>query len=127
MKNLTNNQIEVIKNIQPFTFAKFHGNKKTVNGIPVAAYINIVKKKGERELRKRTRPVSKFDLIKELISECKRTAGTPYFKMLILGNTSIYFASPEFGHKDYNKSRVMDATPENIKLMNVVNSLISKS
>lgn len=36
-----------------------------------------------------------------------------YSKVLIIGNTFIYWASPFFGHKDYNKSTAFQNTAEN--------------
>lgn len=63
---------------------------------------------------------------KQITNECimlsKKAHGTPYFKVMILGNTGIYYASPIYQHKDYNKTRLFDITDETLKLMMYFNS-----
>lgn len=49
-----------------------------------------------------------------------------YSKILIEGNESIYWASPIHLHKDYNKSRAMPNNERNRKIMNLVNTHLSK-
>jgi len=53
-------------------------------------------------------------------------ANTNYFKVLIEGNTGIYYASAAYGHSDYNKSRVFNKTPETLKLMQIFNLIVNK-
>ena len=62
---------------------------------------------------------------KQITDECivlsKKAKNTPYFKIMILGNTGIYYASPIYQHMDYNKTRLFDITDETLELMNFFN------
>ena len=49
-----------------------------------------------------------------------------YSKILIEGNTNIYWASSVYLHSDYNKSRAMENTPKNRKIMELVNKMLAK-
>lgn len=53
--------------------------------------------------------------------EEKLSGRSPYSKMLIEGNKNIYWASPSYGHSDYNKSIAMENTEKNRAIMNVIN------
>jgi hypothetical protein len=126
---LSQKQIETIKAIQPWQNATFHGNKRTVNGIPVTLFRAIIEKKRKRQMiashsssHERT-----TEKVLRLLSNSIRTKGTGYHKILIQGNTNIYYASPVHLHSDYNKSIVMPITPANIRLMNLFNSLVNKA
>lgn len=50
------------------------------------------------------------------------TINTNYKKVLILGNTNIYFAHPSYQHSDYNKHKAMRNTPQNRKLAKELNN-----
>ena len=118
MKNLTVNQIKQVKEIKTWSSTKFHGNTKKVGSLAVADLKEIIAKKISRE-------VAKIDISKktniqearELIKWSLACKGTNYLKVLIEGNTGIYYASPVFKHRDYNKSRVFEKTTETLKLM----------
>ena len=62
--------------------------------------------------------------IESLIESSIRAKGTPYFKIMIDGNTGIYYASPVYRHSDYNKTRVFDKTPETLLLMQEFNRVV---
>lgn len=47
---------------------------------------------------------AKHIAIEELKDEIKHQ-GTPYSKVPMMGHTHLYFCSPEYGHRDYNKHR----------------------
>lgn len=69
-----------------------------------------------------------FNYIPMNFLECmkrNKNAGT-YKKILILGNKHIYWASPIFGHADYNKSIWRENTPENREKMNIINRFLNK-
>lgn len=56
----------------------------------------------------------------------KKETKSNYSKVLIEGNTNIYWASENYGHADYNKSIAMPLNEANAKIMNLVNSYLSK-
>lgn len=56
----------------------------------------------------------------------KKEGKSNYSKVLILGNTNIYWASEVYGHSDYNKSVAMPINNKSIALMQVVNSYLAK-
>ena len=87
----------------------------------------IVAKKVSRELAKiDTSKKSNVQKVRELIQWSIQTKGTGYFKILIEGNTGIYYASPVYRHRDYNKSRVFEKNTETLKLMRIFNAVVSK-
>ena len=49
-----------------------------------------------------------------------------YSKILIFGNTNIYWASPIYQHDDYNKSISMPKNPKNEKLAYLINRILIK-
>jgi hypothetical protein len=49
-----------------------------------------------------------------------------YSKILIFGNTNIYWASPIYQHSDYNKSIAMPKNPKNEKLAYLINRILIK-
>lgn len=128
MKNqYTPAQLATIKTLTPWEFTSLHGNTKKVKGLPIAEFKAIVNKKRERLIARErpTRP-NLYKELRELAQHSKKAKGTPYFKTLIEGFTGIYYASPSYGHRDYNKTRIMDKTPHNVKLMEVFNKLVTK-
>jgi hypothetical protein len=127
MKNLSAKQIAQVKEIKTWTSTKFHGNTKKVGSLLVTDLKVIVAKKVSRELAKiDTSKKSNVQKVRELLQWSIQTKGTGYFKVLIEGNTGIYYASPAYGHSDYNKSRVFEKNAETIKLMQLFNSIINK-
>lgn len=122
---MTHNEIQTIREIRPWTPTSFHGNRKTFRGLPVSLIKEIVAKKVSRELaRIEAAPKSPANITRTLLADAKLAAGTPYAKIMIEGNTGIYYASPVYRHGDYNKSRLFDKTPETLRLMNIFNSLV---
>lgn len=55
----------------------------------------------------------------------KKEGKSNYLKVLIGGNSSIYWASPEYGHSDYNKSIAMPNTEKNRAIARVINKYLS--
>lgn len=67
--------------------------------------------------------------IQDVIQYAKEQAKkglSSYSKVLIEGNSSIYWASPVYQHSDYNKSRAMENNEKNREVMRVVNSYLNK-
>ncbi len=123
MKN--SNRINQIKSLKAWTSTNFHGNTKKVGELAVTEIIEIVSKKKARELEKMDNSVkTPIQITRSLITLSKKTKGTPYFKILIEGNTGIYYASPIYGHEDYNKSRLFDKNEIGLKLMNIFNAIV---
>jgi hypothetical protein len=55
----------------------------------------------------------------------KGTHRTSYGKILIEGNSNIYWASPAYGHSDYNKHIAFPNTLRNRKVMQLINAFIA--
>jgi hypothetical protein len=67
--------------------------------------------------------------IKKLVESAryyKSKEKNTYSKVLIEGNTNIYWASPVYQHSDYNKSIAIAKSEVSLKIMDLVNSYISK-
>ena len=138
MKNLSAKQIEQIKSISPFTSTNFHGNTKKIGSLSISDFKAIVAKKYNRRMGNyvskngvlihsfvfKKQPETNIQLLRRLINWSLKCKGTNYFKVLIEGNTGIYYAHPFYGHNDYNKSRVFDKNPQTLKLMHLFNSII---
>lgn len=140
MKNLSKKQIEQVKTLTPHTSTRFHGNQKKVGELLVSDLKEVVAKKWNRfagncvtkngkiiysyefKQEKKSNIQKLRDLIKWSL-ECK---GSNYFKILIEGNTGIYYAHPDYQHSDYNKSRIFDKNEETLKLMHLFNSIVKK-
>jgi hypothetical protein len=127
MKNLTAKQIAEVKDIKTWTSTKFHGNTKKVGSLSVADFKSIVSKKISREYRRiDTSKKSNVQTVRSLINQSLQAKGTSYFKIMIEGNTGIYYASAVYGHSDYNKSRLFEKNAETLKLMKLFNSIVNK-
>jgi hypothetical protein len=127
MKNLSAKQIEQVKEINTWTSTRFHGNRKKVGSLPVAVLKSIVAKKVSRAcLRIDISKKSSVQKVRSLINQSLQAKGTPYFKIMIEGNTSIYYASAVYRHSDYNKSRLFAKNAETLKLMDLFNSIVTK-
>jgi hypothetical protein len=127
MKKASQKQISEAKAIKTYFPDNFHGNRQKVGSLWMNDYKLILKKKRERQDRARnyTKPTP-AQLARKLLAYAKEYKKTPYFKTMIEGRTGIYLASPEYGHKDYNKSRLFDKTPRNIQIMEIFNKLITR-
>lgn len=119
----TTKQIEQIKTINAYSTTRFHGNKKKVGTLNIKEYLKIVEIKMQREKLKNAKRLSNIQLIKQLIKDSVNYVGTPYRKIMLEGNTGIYFASPTYMHQDFNKTRLFDKNETTLKLMNIYNAL----
>ncbi|MDR0913093.1 MAG: hypothetical protein LBM96_10900 [Methanobrevibacter sp.] len=52
--------------------------------------------------------------------------GENYLKILVLGDKNIYWASPIFKHRDYNKSIAMPNSDRNKKVIDIINNYLLK-
>lgn len=127
MKNLTQSQIDQVTNLKSWSQTKFHGNTKKVGELMVIDIKQIVAKKQARNYAKiDTTQISNVQLVRQLLTQSLKCKSTNYFKVMIEGNTGIYYASADYGHSDYNKSRLFAKNEHTIKLMNLYNSIINK-
>jgi hypothetical protein len=128
MKNLTQKQIDQVINLRSWSQTKFHGNTKKVGSLSVNDIKSIISKKQARNYAKiDTAEISNVQLVRKLINQSLKCKGTNYCKIMIEGTTGIYYASADYGHSDYNKSRLFAKNNHTIKLMNLFNSIINKS
>ena len=127
MRTLTHSQIATIREIRAWnSTGMIHGNTKHFKGLPVSLFRDIVEKKKARELLKDSnfsnlRPLER---IRIMLRQSIANKGTNYHKVMIMGNTGIYYASPVYGHSDYNKVRIMDINPRNIRIMELFNKIV---
>ena len=61
---------------------------------------------------------------REMLKSSLRYKGTNYFKVLLEGNRNIYYASPIYGHEDYNKSRVFVKTDKTMRILELFNKIV---
>ena len=127
MKNLSKKQIEEVKQIQNWASVSFHANRKRIGSLFVSDFKKIVEKKKNRELIKLNySPKTDIQKIKQLLKQSINNKGNNYFKILIEGNSGIYYAHPIYQHRDYNKSRIFDKNEKTLKLMRLFNQIINK-
>jgi hypothetical protein len=124
MKNLSSTQIETIKGLTAFYPCSFHGNRKQINGLPIDIYKAIIHKKRERSNIESAK-LSDVQKVKGLLST-NADKDSPYFKVMIEGETGIYLACPVHRHKDYNKARLFDKTERTLKLMQLFNKIVTR-
>lgn len=127
MKNITKKQIASAKLVNELDVYKpIHGNTKKINGLLVEDFKAIAKKKNARAHAQRPAKKSSIAIVRELVAKSLAAKGTPYFKVLIEGNNNIYYASAEYGHADYNKTRVLPITEKNLKLVELFDKIVNK-
>ena len=127
MKALTKSQIATIRGIQHWnSTGMLHGNTKNFRGLPVSLFRSIVEKKRTREMLKDSNfsKIRPLERIRIMLRQSIANKGTNYHKVLIMGNTGIYYASPVYLHSDYNKVRIMDINPKNIRIMQLFNKIV---
>ena len=131
MKKFTQQQIEQVKTINSlYASNKQHGNRKYHSWFDlllVEDVKRIIEKKSLRKLLNYpARPKSEVSILRELITRSESSINTNYFKVLIEGETGIYFAHPVHQHSDYNKSRVFEKNEKTLRLMDMFNSYFSR-
>jgi len=128
MKNPTAKQIEALKALSgQYLTSRMHGNCKTFKGLPVNVYLEIARKRREREeLRVHIDRETYGQTFRRLLGWSIECIGSNYYKVMIEGNKNIYYASPDYGHADYNKSRIWPNNERGHKLMNLFNSILAK-
>jgi hypothetical protein len=55
----------------------------------------------------------------------KKAGKSPYSKILVVGNSNIYWASPVYLHQDYNKSIALENNEKNRKLALTINKYLN--
>lgn len=129
-------EVETIKSLTTSTFISNDGRRRKHKNICIKLAREIVMKKRQRaglELSKgvkswalcpKIKELQKYKKVKKLLKDSKENINTPYFKTLIVGNTGIYYASPVYGHSDYNKTRVFDKTEKTLKIASIFNRML---
>jgi hypothetical protein len=127
MKNLTSKQINQVKELKSWTLTKFHGNTKRVESLLISDIKQVVAKKISRELAKvDSAKKTNIQIVKECLDWSLKCKGSNYFKVMIEGNSGIYYAHPDYQHNDYNKSRLFEKNEQTLKLMKLFNSIVNK-
>lgn len=115
--------IELFKHNDWFV-KKYDGHKRVFRGVTSEEYRAMSDKHCNRISMNYTQM---YAPIKELQQDIEfyRKAGR-YTKRLIIGNTHIYWASPAYGHSDYNKSIFGDNTAKIRRKAELINKLLDK-
>lgn len=110
MKKVTKNFISLLKNPNWFNM-KYDGRKKEFRGIDKKDWFDA---KGKAFRRRYIRTTANDYILSNLrkaylsIKEWSKPEHGNYQKVAMYGNTWLYLCSPIFGHKDYNKSRLLE-------------------
>jgi hypothetical protein len=91
-----------------------------------AASYRIAYQKENKEYCYKPNPLKVNEAIKHAHYHRRNTIGTNYFKILIIGKNNIYWASPVYGHSDYNKARAFSNTEKNRRAAYLINQLLKK-
>lgn len=67
---------------------------------------------------------SKISKVIRWAMQQKKVGKNPYSKILVVGNSNIYWASPIYLHQDYNKSIALENNEKNIKLAEIINRFL---
>ena len=68
---------------------------------------------------------SKISKVIRYAMQQKRAGYSPYSKILVVGDTNIYWCSPIYLHRDYNKSIAFENTEKNRKLALTINKYLN--
>lgn len=68
--------------------------------------------------------VSKVSATIRYAMQQKKVGKNPYSKILVVGNSNIYWASPIYLHQDYNKSIALENNEKNRKLAETINRFL---
>lgn len=127
---ITTEQITQIKTITVadwFQIKRIHGNTKKIGSLPVNVYKEVLTKKLNRfdakYVNSERTPVK---IVRSLIKNSIPLKGTPYFKIMIAGNSNIYYASPIYGFDDYNKACLFPKNETTLNLMRIFNAIVNK-
>ena len=110
-----------------------------VGSLPIDLYKKIITKKYNREIGNvivrgiliyscqfKTKKETNTQIFRDCLQWSLKCKGTNYFKIMIEGTTGIYYASPLYGHDDYNKSRLFDKNDKTLKLMQMFNNIVNR-
>lgn len=92
-----------------FNMKRYDGRLEQFKDVDAAEYVVAYEKKISRYIIWNL-PERKEHPYREVFNEVRYNLSRPrnrYTKLPIIGNAYIYNASPEFGHQDYNKSRLI--------------------
>lgn len=116
---VTRNEIyEVIKK----HYSDKYFTKKTGHSAYYTAYVLLSGDLDDKQ-RHNKEGLTSLNFVQEM--KANKEAGA-YKKILIIGKTQIYWASPIYGHDDYNKAVWRENTPENRRKMEIINNFLNK-
>lgn len=120
--------INIVFNESPVIFLRFDKRKKQVKQVLSVFSIEELKAIEQKRMeRYGNKEVKAYQPIRDLqcdINLFNRVDN--YCKVLIEGNTRIYWAHPLYRHQDYNKSVFGLNTPANRKRMQLINAILDK-
>lgn len=112
--------------LNEWQFMNFDGRKKIFRGIDRKEFENAKNKSINRLSHKVvTQLDQRCDSLKAL-DFLKRCRGTSCEKRIIEGGRNLWFASPVYGHIDYNKSIFAGNTERNRRKAFLINALAAK-
>lgn len=129
MKGLNKKQIKQVRETTYWQIASVHGNRKYIGALTVQQFGEIARKKWDRMILKNKsyHALTQMEEVMYLLKWSAKCRGTGYYKILIEGNTGVYYASPVYGHSDYNKHRLFDKTEKTLKIMRLFNTVLLHS
>lgn len=120
--------IDIVFNESPAICVRFDRRKKQVKQVlevfSIEELRGIEQKRMKRYNRKTVKPYQPIKDLQYDINLFNRTED--YRKVLIEGYTRIYWAHPEYKHRDYNKSVFGFNTTTNRKRMQLINAILNK-
>lgn len=138
MKKITKKQIElaVRNNDATSLFAMFQGDRQKVHAAVSSLMIKKLAKRAydlaygkqhkftyRPEKQIHSKQVRAILFAKEQVKD--GSIKTNYAKVLIEGNSNIYWAHPNYGHSDYNKSRAFENNESNRLLAAKINAFLN--
>lgn len=139
MKKITKKSIElaVRSNDATSLFAMFEGDRKKVHAaVSGLSFQKLAKRAYDLAYGKQhkftyrpekqiySKQVCAILFAKKQVNGCSIKSN--YAKVLIEGNSNIYWAHPIYGHSDYNKSRALENTEANRLLAAKINAYLRK-
>lgn len=105
---------------------KFDARKKIFRGIDRSKFDRAKEISVHRLSRKSVPCLDARCYSLKALDFCKRFRGTSCEKIIIEGGRNLWFVSPVYGHKDYNKSVFAENTERNRRKALLINALASK-
>lgn len=125
MKELKSKAHEVY-NVAGWQFLKFDARKKIFRGVCREEFAAAQAKSIYRMAHRYLPLIDVRCESLQAVEFCRLGRGTAHEKMIIEGGRHLWYASPAYGHRDYNKSVFAENTERNRRKMALINALASK-